>query len=181
MIVSEIAKRYAGALFDIAKEEDRLRDVFEELQDFLPLLNEHGDLKEFFANPAVDRGDKKEVMEKVLAKVNISVVTGNFLRLLVDKNRIDILDQIIACYQNYLDDVLNIMRIGVKAALPLSDTLLRRIQGTLKSITEKNVELQVEDDPSLLGGIIVKVGDRIYDGSVKAQLNSIRELIGEEM
>ncbi|MEA3487524.1 MAG: ATP synthase F1 subunit delta [Thermodesulfobacteriota bacterium] len=181
MIGSDIAKRYARALFDIAQKEDKIEVIYGELKGFSSILKESGDLAEFFANPVFDNSDKLAVIGDILDKIGMSTTTSNFLMLLVDKRRIDILEQIEECYQRYMDDVLNKVRVGVKTAFPLSSELSARIKKHMEGLTGKNVEMVIDEDPSLLGGVVIGVGDTLYDGSVKAQLNDIRGLIREEM
>ena len=181
MIGSEIAKRYARALFEIAREEDAIEAIYGELEGFCSLLAENADLAEFFANPVFDSSDKTAVIGEILKKVKASVTTSNFLKLLVEKRRIDALGQIEECYRRYMDDVLSKVRVDVKTAFPLSSELSARIKEQMEGLTGKNIEMVVDEDPSLLGGIVIGVGDTLYDGSVRAQLNSIRELIKEDM
>jgi len=116
-----------------------------------------------------------------LDKLGITGVVANFLKLLVDKGRINILEDILNAYQHLMDQALNKARVSVKTAYPLSDDLVAEVKKTLEGLTKKRVEMAIEEDPSLLGGIVVKIGDTVYDGSVKAQLNKIRELLGEEI
>ena len=181
MIGSDIAKRYARALFDIAQKEDKIEVIYGELKGFSSILKESGDLAEFFANPVFDNSDKSAVIGNILDKIGLSATTSNFLMLLVDKRRVDILEQVEECYQKYMDDVLNKARVGVKTAFPLSDELSARIRKQMEDLTGKNVEMVIDEDPSLLGGVVIVVGDTLYDGSVKTQLNNIRGLIREEM
>lgn len=181
MTGSDIAKRYARALFDIAQKEDKIEVIYGELKGFSSILKESEDLAEFFANPVFKCSDKAAVIGDILDKVNLSTTTSNFLNLLVDRRRIDILEQIGECYREYMDNVLNRVRVSVKTAFPLSSELSTRIRKQMEGLTEKNVEMVVDEDPSLLGGVVIGVGDTLYDGSVRAQLNSIRELIREEM
>lgn len=181
MIISDIAKRYAKALFDIAAEEKSLPEIQGEIDEFAQILRAHKELKDIFENPVIKIDDKKTVVERVIAAIKPSIITGNFIRLLVDKDRMSILDQICLCYQKYLDDAMGRLRVGVSTAFPLSNDLSEHLQQELTKVTKKNVQLDIEEDPSLLGGIIVTVGDTRYDGSVRNQLNSIRELIREEM
>ncbi len=181
MIGTDIAKRYARALFDIAREENTIEAIYDELKGFSSLLAQSADLAEFFANPVFDSSDKAAVMKDILEKVKMSSTTSNFLKLLVDKRRIDALGQIEECYRKYMDDVLNNVRVDVKTAFPLSNKLSARIKEQMEGMTGKNVEMVVDEDPSLLGGVVIGVGDTLYDGSVRAQLNSIRELIKEDM
>ncbi|MEA2014057.1 MAG: ATP synthase F1 subunit delta [Thermodesulfobacteriota bacterium] len=181
MIGSNIAKRYAMALFSIAQKEDRIEIIYNELKGFSSMLKESRDLEEFFVNPVFGTSDKSAVIGKILDRFGMSTTTSNFLNLLVDKRRIDILEQIEECYQKYMDDVLNKVRVSVKTAFPLSNELSVKIKEQMEGLTGKNVEMFIDEDPSLLGGVVIGVGDTLYDGSVKSQLNNIRGLIREEM
>jgi F-type H+-transporting ATPase subunit delta len=80
-----------------------------------------------------------------------------------------------------MDEVLNKVRVEVKTAFPLSNELSERIRKQMEGLTGKNVDMVINEDPSLLGGVVIGVGDTLYDGSIRAQLNSIRELIKEDM
>ena len=181
MIGSDIAKRYARALFEIARDENTLEQTYNELRMFSAVLEENENLQEFLANPIFDLSDKKAVVVEILDKINISIMAANFLKLLVDKRRIDILPDVEASYLRYIDDVLNKARVSVKTAFPLSEDLSDQIKNQLENLTGKTVEVAIEEDPSLVGGIVVGIGDTLYDGSIRAQLANIRELIREEM
>lgn len=181
MIGSNIAKRYARAFFEIAEEERRYEDYFQELGRFSAILRENKSLNEFLANPIFAQPDKKAVVETLLQKAGISPLTANFLNLLVDKRRIGILSDIEGCYRELMDDALKKVRVTVKTAFPLTGELSARLQKGLEGLTGKQVEMTVLEDQSLLGGIVVRIGDTLYDGSIKTQLNKIRNLLGEEI
>ncbi len=178
---SEIAKRYSKAFFAIAAEEAKYEEYYNELGKFSSLLEQNENLREFLNIPIFAQSDKKAVLDEVLKKVDVSPVTANFLKLLLEKRRINLLPEIEACYQHYMDNVLNKVRVNVKSAYKLSDKLSEQIKARMEEVTAKKVEMEIERDTSLLGGIVVKVGDTLYDGSIKTQLNSIRELLREEI
>ena len=180
MISSNIAKRYARAFFNIAGEEQRYEDFSQELGSFSALLKENKVLSEFLANPVYDQPDKKAVVEALLAKLSLSPLTANFLKLLVDKRRIGILSDIERCYRKLVEDALKKVSVTVKTAFPLTDVLSARLLRELEKLTGRQVEMTVQEDPALLGGIVVRVGDTLYDGSIRTQLNHIRNLLGEE-
>lgn len=180
MISSNIAKRYARAFFKIAGEENRYEQYAGELERFSILLKENRNLSEFLANPVFAHSDKKAVVETLLTKLALSPLTANFLKLLVDKRRIGILSEIEACYRDLVDDALKKVGVTVKTAFPLTDELTSRLQKGLEGLTGKRVEMTVQEDPTLLGGIVVRVGDTLYDGSIRNQLSSIRNRLGEE-
>ncbi len=180
MISSTIAKRYARAFFQIAGEEKRYEDYYRELRSFSAVLRENKNLSEFLANPVFDQPDKKAVLRSVLEKVRVSPLTANFLNLLVDKRRIGILSAIEGSYRELMDNALNKARVTVSTAFPLTGELSGRLQKALEGLTGREVEMTVSEDPTLLGGIVVRVGDKLYDGSIKTQLNNMRNLLGEE-
>ena len=180
MISSNIANRYARAFFKIAGEEQRYEQYARELGRFSALLKESKSLGEFMANPIFARSNKKIVVEALLAKLDVSPLTANFLKLLVDKRRIGILSDIEGCYRDLVDNALKKVPVTVKTAFPLTGELASRLQKGLEGLTGKRVEMTVQEDPTLLGGIVVRVGDTLYDGSIKTQLSNIRNLLGEE-
>lgn len=180
MITSGIAKRYAQALFDIAEEENKYQEYYNELKRFSAILKQNGNLHDFFANPVFDRDEKKAVIGEVLKRTNVSATTSNFLKLLVDKGRISHIGEIEESYEQLMDGILKKARVSVKTAYPLNGEITSELKKALEGITGKEVEMEIEEDSSLMGGIVVKIGDTLYDGSIKSQLNNIRELLREE-
>ncbi len=181
MIGSTIAKRYARAFYEIAAEEGRLEKYYQELRSFSAIITDNKDLKDFLANPVFDQNEKKSVVESILEKTDISGITANFLKLLTDKQRIVVLSDIVDCYRELMDEALKTVRASVKTAFPLSAELIQKLQQGLETQTRKKVEMTVIEEPSLLGGIVVRVGDTVYDNSIRTQLNNIKNLLGEEM
>ena len=181
MSSSNIAKRYAKAFFDIARDDGLYEKYYTELTLFSSVVKENKDLRELLLNPVFDHAEKRAVVDSVLAKINISVITANFLKLLVDKRRIGILPDIESCYRKFMDDALKTIRVDVKTAFPLSTELSEKLQKRMEEITGRKVEMVVSEDASLLGGIVVGVGDTMYDGSIKTELHNIRNLLGEEI
>ena len=178
---SNVARRYARAFFDVAGEEKRYEGYYHELHRFTAVVAENSDLKDFFANPMFDKADKKDVLNKILQKLDLSRTTANFIRLLIDKQRISGIEDIEENYRKLMDQALGIARVQVKTAFPLNPEMSASIKQALESLTGNKVEMQVEEDPTLLGGIVVRVGDRLYDGSIRIQLDNMRKLLGEEI
>ncbi len=181
MSSSNIAKRYARAFFDIAREDGLYEKYYNELTLFSSIVKENKDLQELLLNPVFDQAEKRAVVDSLLAKIDISNITANFLKLLVDKRRIGILPDIESCYRKFMDDALRKIRVDVKTAFPLSPEVAKMLQKRMEEITGRKVEMAVSEDTSLLGGIVVGVGDTMYDGSVRTQLHNIRNLLGEEI
>jgi F-type H+-transporting ATPase subunit delta len=178
---SNIAKRYARAFFEIAEEKKQFEKYYHELQSFSEVVDGNENLKDFLANPIFDQHDKRDVVDAILQKIGLTGITASFLRLLADKRRIGILADIAACYREMMDAVLKKQRIQVRTAFPLSIELSEHLKKGLEELTGKQVELTIDQDASLLAGIVVRVGDTLYDGSIKTQLNNIRNLLGEEI
>jgi F-type H+-transporting ATPase subunit delta len=178
---SNIAKRYARAFFEIAREDNQFEIYYNELTLFSSILKENKNLKDLFLNPVFDQDGKKAVVNSILQQINISQTTANFLRLLADKRRLVILPEIDTAYRQLMDDTLKRTQVNVKTAFPLSSELSDKLRDRLEEMTGKKVEMVISEDASLLGGIVVGVGDTLYDGSIKTQLSNIRNLLGEEI
>lgn len=181
MIRSTVAKRYAQAFFEIAEEEKKLEAYYHELNSVCEIIEGNDEFKAFLANPIVEQKDKKSVIEAILERVKPSPVTANFIRLLTDKQRIVIFREIVEAYREKMDEALGVVRVQVKTAFPLSPELEGKVKEFLTQSTGKKVVMEVAEDKSLLGGLVVKIGDLVYDNSIKTQLNNIRNLLGEEM
>lgn len=177
---SNIAKRYARAFFEISDAEKGYEAYYQEMGNFSAVLKENKSLGEFLANPIFAQSDKKAVVETILDQISISPLTANFLKLLVDKRRIDIISDIEGCYRELTDNALRKVRVTVKTAFPLTGESLDRLRAGLEGLTGKTVEMTVLEDSALIGGIVVRVGDKLYDGSIRTQLNNIRNLLVEE-
>ena len=178
-MISNISKRYARAFFDIAAGENKLEGYYNELAQFSSFINQDQNLREFLANPVFEQAIKKNVVEKLISKLQLSAMTINFLKLLVDKKRIEVLPDITICYRQMMDEELKKVSVNLKTAFPLSAEMQAYISSSLGKLTGRQVEMTVEKDPALLGGIVIGVGDTLYDGSIKNQLNNMRNLLGE--
>jgi len=181
LITSTVAKRYARAFFDVAGEEKRYEDYYGDLSRFAAIIEENGQLRDFLANPVFEKADKRRVVDKILEKIALARTTANFLRLLVEKGRIGHIAEILENYRRLMDKAIGIARVDVKTAYPLAPDLSANLQQALESLTGQKVEMKVEEDASLLGGIVVRWGDKLYDGSIKMQLQTMRKLLGEEI
>ncbi len=178
-MISNISKRYARAFFEIAEEEKQLEQYYNELRQFSLIIEENKDLGVFLANPVFEQESKKNVLEKIIGKLSLSPMTINFLKLLIDKKRIDVLSDIEICYRQMMDESLQTVRVSIKTAFPLSREMQDFISVNLEKVTGRKVEVTVENETGLLGGIVIGVGDTLYDGSIKSQLNNMRNLLGE--
>ena len=177
MITNAIARRYAKALVQLAAEEKRVEQIHGELTRFETVLTAQNALKSVLINPAYGIDEKRAIMQDVMGRLDISGTVANFLLLLLDRGRTGFLPAIIASYGAYADEISGVVRPTLISALPLEATQVQAIKDALTTSTGKKVMLTVEVDPSLIGGVVTKIGDMVYDGSIKTQLNKIEGIL----
>jgi F-type H+-transporting ATPase subunit delta len=170
-----IARRYAKALLLIGKEDGQAETYREELEGFARLIERDKDLEQAICNPLYDGTERKKVLMAILDKLNLSKVMTSFLTLLFDKGRIGFLSNVNEFYQKLADELQGIARASLVSATELSSETIENIRATLSTMTGKDIRLEAEQDPGLIGGIVTRIGDLILDGSIKTQLLNMRE------
>jgi F-type H+-transporting ATPase subunit delta len=175
-VISErIARRYAKALLAIGREDGQADTYKEELGGFVNLLEEQKDLEQVISNPLYDAESRKNVLQAVVKRSELSQVMASFLFLLFDKGRIQYLRDIYAFYEKLTDELANIVRADLVSAVELPEESIARIQAALSEKTGKIVKMDVRVDPALVGGVMTKIGDLVLDGSVRTQLKTLKE------
>ncbi len=177
MSASAIARRYAKALVQLGAETDSVEAFNAELTKVNGTFQANQDLRALFSNPAYGAESKQEVLLEIAAKLGLSPLIGNFLQLLLERNRMACLPQITTSYAKLADDHSGVVRPLVTTGMPLSDPQVADIKAALEKATGKKVMLTVQLDSSLIGGVVTKIGDRVYDGSVKTQLDRIQDIL----
>jgi F-type H+-transporting ATPase subunit delta len=172
-----LARRYAKALFAVGKENDAYEAYNEILQGVAGLYKSIPEVADALTNPLYPIDVRGKVMEGLIKSIGVDTVSAKFLNLLVEKKRAGILPDIAEEFQIMVDDEKNISHGSVISAVELSDTLQAKVQAALEKLTGKKVELSTSVDPSLIGGIIAKVGDLVLDGSIKTQLAGLKDSI----
>ncbi len=175
MTSSIVAKRYAKALLEIGREDGNYEKYAEEVAAVVALFDTSPELESVLSNPALDLQSRKGVLQTLLEKLQLSPITTNFFRLLMDRGRIDQTREISVVYGLLLDEVKGITRAEVTSAASLSDQELDRLKDALKAVAGKEVSIELKEDPSLIGGIKARIGDLVLDGSVRTQLESLKE------
>lgn len=173
-----VEKRYAEALIKVGLNK-KLLDVFqEELNQVDDLIQENIELRRFLNNPRLKVNDKKTVIEKLLnKKADKNII--NFLNLLIDKNRIKNISQIRSQYNLLADEIRQCLKIKVISAAEVSQDQLDKIgEKYKKQYGSKAVKIEQVIDPAIIGGIIVKIGDRMIDGSIKGKFEGMLSAIG---
>lgn len=172
-----LARRYAKALFAVGSEEGRFGQYNDELQGFADLYVSHPGVSDALTNPLYPLDIRQKVMAGMVLSIGVEKVVGNFLNLLVEKKRADILPEVAEEYQAMVDNEKNVSHGSVVSAIELSEALQDKVRATLEKLTGKKVELTTSVDPSIIGGIIAKVGDLELDGSIRTQLASLKDSI----
>jgi F-type H+-transporting ATPase subunit delta len=172
-----IARRYAKALVQLAAEEGAVETFHSELARVEALFAANPELGSLLSNPAHGIEAKLEILKDVAGKLSLSVTIGNFLLLLQERNRMTCLPAISSSYSILADELSGIVRPIITSALPLGDAQIAEIKAALEKSTGKTVQMTVEIDPSLIGGVVTKIGDKVLDGSVKTQLTRIEDIL----
>jgi F-type H+-transporting ATPase subunit delta len=170
-----VARRYAKALLLIGKEDGNTETYREELSGFSELMAKDKTLEQAVTNPLYNTDERRKVLEAVLDKLALSATMRSFLTLLFDKNRIAYLGSINEFYQKMADELKGIARASLVSATDLPSETVEKIRTTLSQRTDKDIILDVQVDPSLIGGIVTRIGDLVLDGSIKTQLLNMKE------
>lgn len=172
---SRLSKRYAKALFSLGQKDGSFSRYGLELEEFADFCQEHNEFGYAIANPVFAVEDRKVVLQRALSKSDFSGMVKNFLYLLLDKDRIGAIKAISTYYSRLSDEASNIARAEITTAKPLSKEAVEKVERSLEALTSKKVKSEVKEDQDIIGGIVVKIGDLILDGSVKAQLEGLKE------
>lgn len=170
-----ISRRYAKALMLIGKEDGQADLYRDELSGFAGLLEKEPQLCQAIVNPLYAREARLKVLESVLEKLSLSRVMNAFLLLLFDKGRFGFVNNINEFYLKLADELKGIAKASLISAAELSSEAVEKIRVSLSKKTGKEVVLDIQQDPSLIGGVVTKIGDLVLDGSIKTQLLNMRE------
>jgi len=177
--MSVAASRYAKALLDVlypAKAEVGR----EQLLRFSSVLSQQSEARLVLENPTVSVERRKELVGKLGEVLALESPIRNFLNLLVERNRLELLEEIVSTYQGLLDEKLGIVRARVTSALELDARQQDEVASHLQALTGKKIRMEVHVDPSLIGGLVAQVGSTIYDGSIRQRLQAFRNNLTQD-
>lgn len=174
MISTAIFSRYARALADVALEQNEDAEVRRDLETYREIFRAVPQLLDSFDSPAVPREAKGNVLKNLLARYPVGKTAGNFLHVLLDHHRLRYFEEIFDCYIKTVNERKGVVSAKVTSAVSLDERELSNLRDSLARATGKEVSLSVETDPELLGGLVVQIGSRVYDGSVRTQLDEMR-------
>lgn len=175
MVEGSIPRRYAKALLELASEAGRLDAVLAEIEAFAHLAGPSGEpVTATLSNPLFTHVERRAVLDQLVVAQGISTLVANFLRLLVDKGRLGVLPEIVREYRALADKVSNRIRATVTTAFALDAYTEAEVQQALSRVTGKTVLIDKIVDPTLLGGVVARVGSVVYDASLRSRLDRLQ-------
>jgi F-type H+-transporting ATPase subunit delta len=173
--MEEIASVYARSLFEVAKEQDKLDKVRDELGEFADALNESRELQVFLFSPYFSTREKSEGLDKAISGADETTV--NFLKLLIEKHRTPVLFRVRAEFDELWEEENKLLPVTVTSAVELPKATVKQIGDRIAEQTDRKVDLSSTVDPDILGGIIVRVGNSVLDASIRNRLENLRKQV----
>lgn len=174
-----VARRYAAALADVVLKTGETNTVQTELKSWEELMNANADLQTAFRNPAIQHQNKEKILENLLEKTRPTPTTANFLRVLLRNSRLSELGEINKRFTSVLAERSGFVAARVTSARLLGDAEKAELAANLEKLTGKRVNLTFDVDEKLIGGVVTRIGSTVYDGSVRTQLEELKQqLIG---
>jgi F-type H+-transporting ATPase subunit delta len=173
--MEEIAAVYARSLFEVARDQDKLDVVREQLGAFADALNETRDLQVFLFSPYFSTKEKEEGLERVVSDADPVIL--NFLKLLIEKHRTPTLFRIRAQYEALWEEENKLLPVHITSAVELDNSIVEQLGDRISEQTDRKVDVSAQVDPDILGGIVVRVGNSILDASVRNRLEQLRRQV----
>jgi F-type H+-transporting ATPase subunit delta len=174
MSAETVARRYAGALYEEAEAQGLVETIDEDVAFVQASLENSRELVQFFESPLINRDHKEAIVEELFAD-RVHALTLRLLHMLVRKGREEITPDLPRAYRTLRDEQEGIIEARVRTAVELTKEEEEALADRLASATDRQVRLEVTTDPDLIGGLIVRIGDTVYDGSVGHQLDELRQ------
>jgi ATP synthase F1 delta subunit len=175
--MEEIAQVYARSLFEVAKEQEKLDEIKEQLEEFAQALDENRELAVFFFSPYFSTEEKKDGLHKAVE--DAEPIFMNFLEALVERHRMPVIFRIRARYEELWNEENKLLPVQVTTAIELDDSIVHNIGDRIGEETGRKVELSSKVDPDILGGIVLRVGNSILDASIRNRLNQLRRSVAQ--
>ena len=179
-ITSAVARRYAAALADVVAPRGEAREVQQELSAWVEMARQNPTLQEVFRNPTIPYDQKRGVVRALIERTRVRPTTANFLLVLLQNQRLADLAEVNAALSQELDRRAGVVAAEVTTARPVPPQAQEALRARLSELTASNVRLRFEVDEELIGGVVTRIGSTIYDGSVRGQLQQVKQkMIGE--
>lgn len=179
MSITALANRYARALVDVTAAKGEMKEVFDEIGAFQHLIATHAELHEVVVNPTIPQNQKEVLLVTLTTRMKLRPTTVNFLSLLLRNQRLAYLGEIVEALRREIDIRTNVVAADVTTAGALAETQKVTIEKRLQQVTGKAVRVNYTVDPTIIGGVVSRIGSRIYDGSIRNQLDSYRSALSQ--
>jgi F-type H+-transporting ATPase subunit delta len=175
MSVIAMARRYAEALADVATAHNQVDQIDGEVRVFAEMMTSSRELHDTFASPIVSHSDKLKVLEALTARATTGKLTANLLRTMLSHDRLHQVAQVYEQFRREMNERKGLIVAEVTTATEVGPSEQAKLGRTLEQMTGKRVEFKFKTDPSLIGGVVTRIGSVVYDGSVRTQLQEIKE------
>ncbi len=175
--MSALGRRYAKALLDLAREQGEIDPVLRDVSALSNAWKVSAELRELVRHPVIHRPALKAAVDAVMGKLGCSKLVRNTVNLLADKGRLGHLEEVLDALEELAEAETGHVRVEVVSAKPLSDAYYARLTEKLKRATDREVVLVKKQDSSLIGGVVTRMGDRVFDGSLSDRLSELRETL----
>jgi len=179
MSLRSSATRYAKVLFEVAvRESDPVR-IERDLTSIMDVISQHADLRRAMTSPGIPGSARVGVVRALVDKMGVEPPVAKLLVLLAERGRLELLPDLVDVYREHVLAHSNVVRASVTAAVPLTPDKVRTLENSIAGLTGKHVQLDVRTDPSLIGGVVARIGGTVYDGSVRTQLEKMKKQLVE--
>lgn len=175
MSLQTIARRYAVALADVVTARNEAREVQEELSTWEEMMRTSPQLVEVFRHPTIPYEQKRRLVNTLIERTRVRPVTANFLQVLLQNHRLADLGEINRSFTQELDRRAGVVTAHVMTARPVAEMTQEALRARLGELTGSRVRLEFEVDEDLIGGIVTRIGSTVYDGSVRTQLQQVKQ------
>ncbi|HTR50575.1 MAG TPA: ATP synthase F1 subunit delta [Kofleriaceae bacterium] len=175
MLSGSLARRYAKAVFAIGQDAGGLDKIAGDLRSFAHAMRDSDELASALTSPAIPRSDRKKIIDGLLQRIGVVSTTRNLMYLLLDGERVASLPMIVRELDRMIEAKAGRVSAEVVSAKPLEPAQLADLVAVLEKLSGKKVTVSKREDPDLLGGVVAKVGDTVYDGSLRTELQNMRD------
>lgn len=175
MKLGDLASRYAKALYELSQESQSSEAALKGLRGFQELLAKDEQANNYFLSPHISVDEKELAIEKVTQGIDADKTLAQFFKLLNRKNRLQVLPEIVSCFQGLIDETNGVARGTVSSAEALSPEERKEVEAMILLRTKKKAVLNYKEDPSLIGGVVAEVGTYVFDDTIKMHLRKMKE------
>lgn len=173
-----VARRYARAMIEVASEVDAIDRIGDDLMRFVAVLDQGGgELRNALCTPVFTVDERQNVLDALLPQLGLHQMSQNLLKLANEKRRLPLIGDIARAYRDRADDRAGRARVQVSAAEPLSPQVEAEIRAAMERVTGKRVLLETQVDPTLIGGLVARVGSKVYDSSIRTRLQNMKQAL----